>query len=209
VKQRKWIAAPDSGCITDVPEVADTLSSLLPSAQLYRVTHISWGWLPFIAGGTTASTTACIQGATSSGRCGEIRINEDRVDQPQYLVNTIAHEVTHVIGTYGKDAGTCRCKEGGNDSPRYIDTPDHPISAEVWLVSYALGDLAQCFHMHNGDAKATEQCFEGMVNGAACDRIHIQCCAESEIHGAVLEELRASTAKCTLQCSDKEACTKR
>jgi hypothetical protein len=192
VKRRAWLAEPDSTVVTPGEEVAAILSAVRPSEQRYVLQHLGWSRVPFKSGGTYGSTSACVRPAADSPQCGLIRINKKRVDDPVHLVNTIAHEVSHTVGI--ACSGMCRC--AGNLASRYLDTPAPSESVLVWLVSYALGDLAQCFHQHRGDEVKTLRCFDGTVNASRMNRIELECSAQSPLPADLHAQLKAAMGRC-------------
>jgi len=87
------------------------------------------------------------QAATSLG--GPIVISDVRISDRDYLVNTVAHESTHV-------------ESSANGGFRFADQ-GHDDVTRPWLASYAFGDLVQCFAESMNVASA-EACFDTMIN---------------------------------------------
>lgn len=196
VAERSWIssAAPDKA----IPgsEVAAALRAVRPIEQQYDFKRFGWGHVPFVRGGTNASTAAC---QVDENRCGHIFLNIKDEEPFGSLVNTVAHENTHVIGAAVGDGTVCHCT--GTSDYAYSDTPDHPVDAEVWMVSYGLGDLAQCFHESKGDREKTWACFDTHVDGKPMDRIAVECSPASSVPKKVLDELRRAAHHCAKTAS--------
>jgi hypothetical protein len=198
VKRRSWISSARPTNALGGDEVAARLSSVRPIGQRYRLRHIGAGWLPFVSGGTTASTASCVLDEQRPMQCGVITVNEDKLDRASYLVNTVAHEVTHVVGA-GVSETVCRCDKE-LEGPIFTDTPEHPDELEVWMVSYTIGDLAQCFRDEQGDERKTEDCLYHHINGNEAERVTIECCKKSPLPKDVLNALRSSTGRCNFEC---------
>lgn len=191
VAERKWISSANPARAIPGSDVAGSLEQIRPRAQTYTFKHFGWGYLPFFRGGTNASTAQCV---LNQEQCAHIYINVKDDDDLSRLLNTVAHENTHDIGAAITDNTRCHCTN--TEENAYLDTPDHPIAAEVWMVSYGIGDLAQCFATSNGDRAKTWACFGATVNGEKQDRAKIECVDASSIKSAVLAELRAAAAEC-------------
>jgi hypothetical protein len=189
VSERDWIAAPDAQKAIPGAAVADALRDIRPSDQIYQFKRFGFGHLPFVRGGTTASTAAC---QLKGKRCGSITVNIKDDDDVFSLVNTVAHETTHTIGNDLSDGTRCHCTRDTNFA--FSDTPSHPLEKEVWLVSYSLGDLAECYYKTHGDHAQTWDCFYQYVDGARCDRHAIECNGPPT---QVVAGLRASTHRCS------------
>lgn len=200
VDKRGWLAHPESTVMLDGADVRAALGHIRPSNQRYSIEHVGASWVPFYAG-AKASTSHCTLDAARPGLCGTILINVGNMADDLYLVNTVAHETTHVIGEAG---GACGC-EGAPRDARYRDDTDDD-AAKVWLVSYALGDLAECFYLMCGDETAVDQCMHHMVNGRYCDRRQLECHARSPIEQNVLQQLRASRGCAGVVDTKQAAC---
>jgi hypothetical protein len=192
VAERSWISSADPDRAIPGTEVARSLRQIEPQEQSYSFKRFDWGHLPFIRGCTNASTAQCDE---NKKQCGHIYVNVKDDDGLNSLVNTIAHENTHVIGSSADDGTICHCSL--NKQSAYVDTPDHPIEAEVWMVSYGVGDLAQCFFENGGDREKTWACFATNVDGTPMNRIEIECTKKSNIRVNVLADLRVAAAECS------------
>lgn len=209
VKRRSFLASPSASHPTSGADVAAQLDSVSPNEAKQKVGHIfsCLTWLaPFWNGSCNASTSSCTEDAP---RCGVVHLNVRYVDEADvaYLVNTVAHEVTHLLGD-GK--GDCGCQ--GSDGPLYADG-GYSNAHVPWLVSYAIGDLAQCFDAADGDSAKAEVCFASTVNGSRCNRAIAACCPgeadpkEDALTG--LKKLRDASPMCRkVRCpaKDRVAC---
>jgi hypothetical protein len=77
------------------------------------------------------------------------------------LVNTLAHEVSHLFAE-----GACPPEGGGEASatPRYRDE-GYGECTRLFLVSYKLGDMAQCFYESRAGGGDFEGCMNRLVAG--------------------------------------------
>lgn len=165
VAGRSWLPSP-----TEAPlpgkVVADVLRSIAPAKRSYRLVTMGWGMIPLVKGGTIGKTDAC----------RPTYLNKKHMD-PSYLVNTVAHENTHSLDAAGIWVG---CSDGNMNMFKDNDYSDR---TKAWLVSYGIGDLAQCYADNNGNSSATLQCFDSningqavYVNGAPASRTKAECC---------------------------------
>lgn len=191
VEERRWVAGLDATGSLDGKEVRARLEHVSPSAQTYAIAHV--GFASFFGHwGANAETASC---ETARGACGRITINIAQFPWwgDNYLVNTVAHETTHTIRD---GAGDCGCAP--EDEPhrtRYTDTGHGrvPEAVEVWLVSYAIGDLAQCYA--NRAARPVRDCFDDTLNGTRCNRPLVECCP-SYADTEATADARARSPRC-------------
>jgi hypothetical protein len=95
--------------------------------------------------------------------CSHVSVRPDRVaawDGPArgLLVNTLAHEVSHLFAD-----GACSA-DGPAALPRYRDD-GYGECTRLFLVSYKLGDMAQCFYESRLGGGDFEGCMNGRVGG--------------------------------------------
>jgi hypothetical protein len=96
--------------------------------------------------------------------CSHVSVRPDRVaawdgGAPGLLVNTLAHEVSHLFAE-----GACPPGGGGATSPRYRDE-GYGECTRLYLVSYKLGDMAQCFYESRAGGGDFDACLNGRVAG--------------------------------------------
>jgi hypothetical protein len=127
-------------------EVAEFLSKGLPASVTFL--ERPQGFCGFFGMGSTTGTTKQAIGVVS---LAPFRIEEWINGRSGLLVNTLAHELTHL-------------------DPRYIDGDDREYCDEATLVSYRVGDLAQCLYESKGNSVDLEQCATTMTNGVP-DRV--------------------------------------
>ncbi|HEU4409822.1 MAG TPA: hypothetical protein VFS43_31505 [Polyangiaceae bacterium] len=98
--------------------------------------------------------------------CSHVSVRPGRVaawdaGSPGLLVNTLAHEITHLFAE-----GTCAA--GGADAadvtPRYRDE-GHGECTRLFLVSYKMGDMAQCFYESRAGGGDFDGCLNRLVAG--------------------------------------------
>lgn len=95
-----------------------------------------------------------------------------------YLVNTVAHEMTHLLPVRASDATPldCRAAHTGfildeGHTPCSAAKPEKPCS-DAFLASYSFGDLVQCFYetreVSSQDDRRTafDVCYEATVNSS-------------------------------------------
>ena len=136
-----------------------SLQHISPATKSYHIKTLASSWVPFHTGGTNASTAVC----------GDITFDRKHMD-PTMLVNTVAHENTHTVPRQA-------CEDG-----LYLYTDDvHTDDIEVWLVSYGIGDLAECYRKRDGVPDAVADCMRSMKDGTERDgeRLRLQCCTGS------------------------------
>jgi len=170
---RPWLDGPN-GKVLAGAEVAGILRSATPSsARRYDIRRLGWDkfTIGLIPGSVVASTKAC----------GAISLDRAHIRRFEYLVNTVAHENTHSLGL---GTGARRCDNAPSDDGSLFTDGSHPPELEVWLVSYAIGDMAQCFYSSAGDAGASfQQCLSTNLNGGTplrqgkpVPRAVVECC---------------------------------
>lgn len=189
VESRPWLGRVADTTVTSGRDVRTALGHIRPTLQSYRTGLIGRAHVPFLTGSAYAETTSCVH-PSSPLRCGSIKLNRKKLSlDTSLLVNTIAHEVTHVIGD---GEGPCGCIGAG--APRFMDD-GHTDETKVWLVSYTLGDLAQCFDQHGGDSSASTRCLDRTLNRWPCNRRVVECCATGS-EPNVLKRLREASNWC-------------
>jgi len=189
-----WVDKIDAKATITGDDVGDALAYVRPAEQAYEIKHLGFcSHLPLVRGSGNADTSSCVLNHSRTvGRCGHVRLSIDHFPWASfdYLVNTIAHENTHTVGT---GAGDCGC-----DDPRYrfTDTGKQLTDGmKAWLVSYRIGDLAQCYFARHRDPQATRVCFDETLNGQRCNRSIVECC-DAGHDPDVLKDARANAARC-------------
>lgn len=145
-------------------DVAKALSNLRPSDGSYefvRVFHWYNVWRWMFAGKTNAITDVC----------GPTRLLRRKIGTLAALIDTVAHENTHRVSTTG-------CSTSVQWHTVFTDTPPQ-VEAEPWLVSYAIGDLAECYSVYGPNRERTLQCFAHTVDGGPACRLHQECCVQT------------------------------
>jgi len=140
LKAERLRRGPEEKAATIGPEVAEVLSNNLP--QSVTILERRQGFWGFWGLGSTTATTDPSTGVVS---LAPFRIDEWMEGRSGLLVNTLAHELTHL-------------------DPRYIDG-DRKYCHEATLVSYRVGDLAQCLYESRGDRADQEDCATTITNG--------------------------------------------
>ncbi len=174
VAQRTWLPGPGQAPISGAT-VRAALEPHSPAAQKYRLVAF-FGRRIYTLVYTSANAE------TAPGR--PIDILRRRVPNPT-LLDTVAHENTHLV-------------TAPDGKARFIDG-DYTAHELPWLVSYGIGDLAQCFASSGGDPVRTIQCFDQMVNAEPACRIEQQCF----LPGAPAHILaaRAAAPQCAAACA--------
>lgn len=175
--------------IVDGAYVADQLKLLRASTARYKLVRVfSWWnvWRWIFAGNTTAQTFVC----------GRIEILRRNIDSVPSLINTVAHENTHRLGM---GTGAERCA-GGDDvrSANFVDG-DYTHAMVPWLVSYVIGDMAQCFYEAQGERSKTLACMDKGVEFSEGCRPYAECCEAQE--GSTQElvvKLRELDSRCNV-----------
>lgn len=155
------------------------LSALHPAEGSYVLVRAfrwynPWRWV--FAGPTTADTATC----------GATRILRRKIGSVDALIDTIAHENTHRV-PHENDG---LCKYDGSQTPEFTDTPP-TADAKPWLVSYAIGDLAQCYYHYGHDPEKAMTCFENDVDDADHCRVYDECCVETDSPAVLAIRARA------------------
>ena len=166
VSKRVWLASP-TGPPLPGSSVADVLSKVEPTQRGYAITHLKWSNVPFIKGRTVAQTAPC----------GNVTIDVKHIGSLEMLVNTVAHENSHVPGLGGGPIG---CEP--ESAVSHFTDGDYDDATKVWLVSYGTGDLAECFYLAKLETRrwTFDSCVAHIVDGALSpgfDRRHEECCA--------------------------------
>jgi hypothetical protein len=192
-----WLAQPDAKTAISGAEVVRALAGTHPARNEYVLADIGWGRVPFKEGGTFAETTSCWR--PNDGQCGKIVLNKKKFprgsNQPT-VINTVAHENTHTLGT---GTGACGCGGPQPAGTRFTDG-GYTDATKAWLVSYALGDLAQCWVTENGDAEKALSCLDTILDGVRANRRVIECCPSRDDNAGVLDA-RTLTPYCqTIVC---------
>jgi hypothetical protein len=181
VRERWWLPRPDEAPM-EGKDVARYLRNVHPESQVYA---LYWR----AATRTTAHTAAC----------GTIAINSHLISTDTYLINTVAHENTHYVGLGAGDLG---CGGPGRPESRFKDG-DYTNVTMPWLVSYAFGDLAECFRGGGGDRTETLACMEHRINGSrrSCRRFE-ECCAihKHDETPANVKDIRARSGCAGVAC---------
>ena len=186
VAARPWLQSPTSGVLSG-PVVADKLRAVRPILSRYRIRPISfWSYFGF-AGKTTAETTAC----------SRIDISGPNVRNDLYLVNTVAHENTHWLGSK-----PVFCSAPNKES--FFEDGDYSDMTKPWLVSYAFGDLVECFVAAQGDETATAACFEHTIDGSCESRRKGECCVRGQ-NGGVPQNI-ADVRRQSGRCGERDLC---
>lgn len=144
-------------------QVNHDLTQALPSEVTFLVrSRFPWGILG-IESSTTASTLISDQAISfATGR-----VDEWRWGRQGLLINTLAHELTHLV-------------RSANGAQRYIDGDREPCE-EARLVSYRFGDLAQCFFEAAGSDIAFAECADSTVNGSRVQRAELLAKCHKEV----------------------------
>jgi predicted Zn-ribbon and HTH transcriptional regulator len=165
-------------------QVRDSLRQVAPASRQYRIKTLAGSWIPFHTGGTLARTVVC----------GDITLDRKHMD-PALLVNTVAHENTHTV-----PLRSC-------DDERYLYTDsDYSDDIEVWLVSYGVGDLAECYRQQRGIPAAVQDCMRSMKDGTEKqgERLRLQCCAcTSCAYRDAIDQLRKESGLCNETCTTR------
>jgi hypothetical protein len=117
--------------------------------------------------------------------CSHISLRPERVAQwdagaPGLLVNTLAHEVSHLLAADG-------CGGGGVEQAvaRYRDD-GYSECTRLFLVSYKMGDMAQCFYEARAGGVPFGACINGRVNGGSFppgrDRVSAEAACAERLH---------------------------
>jgi hypothetical protein len=122
-------------------EVATFLVKKLPASVTFL--ERPQGFWGFWGLGSTTATTDQASGVVS---IASFRVDEWIEGRSGLLVNTLAHELTHLDASY-------------------VDG-DRKYCQEASLVSYRVGDLAQCFYEAQGELAEFKRCASAMTNGA-------------------------------------------
>lgn len=196
VEKRTWVGMDDAKTATDGCAVRAALQGLRPTKQHYGARHIGfWAHIPIVnwwKKGSFGITSACEDRKPEAGTCGRIYVSLDHFpeDELDFRVNTVTHEMTHTIG---RGTGPCGC---GDIRSRFTDTGgDSSDGLRVWLVSYGIGDLAQCFRTSDGDETKTWDCFDHLMDGQDCNRPIVECCPNAADTPAI-EEARQRSPRC-------------
>ena len=164
VAGRPWLPAPDREPMCG-PEVVARLRPNDPLSHEYRIGTIGfWSFFGF-PGETNAETTAC----------GAILVNGPNVTEGTRFVNTIAHENTHTLGS---GTGPLGCEPPSAKHVWAFQDGAYSNETKPWLVSYAFGDVAECFLETCGRQGRMEACFNRKINAADSCRRKDECCGE-------------------------------
>jgi hypothetical protein len=182
VAARWWLPS-----VTGVPmpgaAVRDRLRAVRPAEREYHIANIGWSHV-HIRGRTTATT----------GGCTTTTIDRLHTASLSYLMNTIAHENTHSVGVRGEVTGCA-------DAASLFTDSDYGEETTPWLVSYGVGDLAECYRINSGDRARTLTCFDGQIDGEPADRRRQACCATEHL-GEHLSDIRKQSNLCVaVACS--------
>ena len=164
-------------------EIAAYLSPLRPIESSYSLVRVfrwynPWRWI--FAGTVNAETASC----------STIRILRRNIGSVDSLVNTISHENTHVPGMGDGELG---CNGPGREQNRFTDTPPDD-AAKAWLVSYVIGDLAECYYRSEHDSRSAMACFGALVDGNCRSRLYEECCATTASKAVI--EIRKKADRC-------------
>lgn len=154
----------DSSCqTTKASDVLNDLRVRMPAYRLesrYSLFHLL----------STAATRACESTAVNTRRIDSWEEADPK--QRGSLINTLAHEMTHVLPTAGM-----MCAKGVEGA--YTDAGHAPCSVDApqcndaFLVSYVWGDLLECaYRERHGVIQKGElhACFLGLVNSNSISR---------------------------------------
>ncbi len=201
VEDRWWLASPMA--LEPMPglKVVQALVPMVPSSNHYRLTDIGWSKLQIFMGGTIADTDVC----------GVIRIDEKHIDDVEHMVNTIAHESTHVIGD---SVGLIGCVVRPGQQLGYAFTDNgYDDATKVWLVSYTIGDLAQCFYSSTATNEDFAGCFDRTIDRqkyAPGERLRQECCASAttEDERKLVSAVRRASRRCLdVSCEVSTRCS--
>jgi hypothetical protein len=171
-------------------DVVNALKEERPDLRRYRVAPISPISYFGFPGKTTASTAAC----------GTITLSITNIRHDTFLINTIAHENTHYRGLLRQKkvanqlgpSITSQC-DRDIDGSLFVDG-DYTNATKPWLVSYGLGDLAECFVASGRKATETMACFERVVDGEPACRRYYECCTGAA--GKNVDDIRRDSGLC-------------
>jgi hypothetical protein len=160
-------------------EVAARLAAVRPGDSQYELVRVfrwynPWRWI--FVGPVNAMTAPCA--------ARTIRLLRRKIADVPSLVNTVSHENTHIPGMGGGPLG---CDGDGAGLNRFTDTPPD-ASATAWLVSYVIGDLAECYYMSRRDPQQAMACFAQDVDAVGHTRLYRECCAKTD--SAVVSAIR-------------------
>ncbi len=131
--------------------------------------------------------------------CGPMRLNRSWIRPDHAFANTLAHELTHLVGNGN---GTHGCNEP--NSSLYQDD-GHGEHTTPWLVSYAIGDLVECWLRWEGDVHQFRAC-SSTKRSSPCGSCPLwkRCCAGDAPELVV--EARKTDASCSaLRCESVDA----
>ncbi|HEU4536953.1 MAG TPA: hypothetical protein VFS00_22680 [Polyangiaceae bacterium] len=157
VRQARWLEAVDGELLEDGESVtAQILEGEAPAFDVLVNPQGAGQWL-----GVDTKTVATAEA------CSHISVRPERVarwDGPArgLLVNTLAHEVTHLFAEGGCPSGEAAA--GDAAVPRYRDE-GYGECTRLFLVSYKMGDMAQCFYEERAGGADFDACMNGRVNG--------------------------------------------
>jgi hypothetical protein len=201
VAKRPWLPGPTESWMSGTA-VAQKLRRTRPIDNDYAMASLGKSKLGLgvirVRGRTNADTTAC----------QVARINWANVTNVSSMVNTLAHENTHILGR--GSAGINDCDGGPEVRTWFFTDGDYTEQTKPWLVSYAFGDLAQCFSDEDGVAEDVLTCFEQRIDGTdGFCRPYEECCLDSA--PANVLAVRKESGRCTpAMCESREkACPAR
>jgi hypothetical protein len=159
VRQARWLEAVDGELLEGGESVvAQLFEGEAPVFDVLVNPQGAGQWL-----GVDTKTVATAEA------CSHLSVRPERVarwDGPSrgLLINTLAHEVTHLFAEGGCLAGGAAA--GAEPRPRYRDE-GYGVCTRLFLVSYKMGDMAQCFYEERAGGADFDSCINGRVNGGA------------------------------------------
>jgi hypothetical protein len=182
VDEQWWLPGPDAPPMKGT-DVEKALEGVSPADARYRLVWLYSFWglfkLQFLYTTTHGETDPC----------DPIEIHRRWALRP-HLINTVSHEVTHLVRTQGNSCSSMFTDEG-------FSTATQP-----WLVSYGVGDLAECFADNGGNAEATRACYAQILDMKRDCRTYEQCC---DVAGAKappnVVAIRRRAPQCKTKCT--------
>ncbi|WP_224360687.1 hypothetical protein [Hyalangium versicolor] len=156
-------SADESCRTTKASDVLAAMKTRLPS-------HVLGSRCSLLHPLSTAATTACVGSWINTRRID--RWEDATKEQRGTLINTLAHEMTHVLPEEG--AVCSSSSDGAYTDEGHIECKgDQPQCNDAFLVSYVWGDLVECAYRvkHEGIPKAAfRECVMGLVNSGQVTR---------------------------------------
>jgi len=185
----KWLRAPSEEerlpsmpAIVEGEDVAVLLGAARPIGATYRivVNLYPWEFWRYAFPGRTDADTAV---------CGDISLRRGVVVDGSYLVKTVAHENVHRLDQ-STHLSSCAI---GNARYEFSDG-NYDTNSVAWLVSYAVGDLAECLYQEAGNEDRARACFER--SGDKAGRHYAECCDRDGPASPLVETIRRDSKRC-------------